>query len=206
MSVTSGALVASSRSTSLGSPLVQSSHGTSADTSTGSSRTGVGTGTPRSVGRTSGSLDRGAEDVVPYGEASSGKRRPKWLQDTLKEVEFISPSKRVNRESVPPERFCSYVAKATNIVDIEPTSYEEAASQEVWREAMVEEYASMIKKNVWEVVPRPEGKSVVTSRWLYKIKHAADGSIEKFKARFVARGFSQIEGVDYDETFALVTW
>eukprot|EP00253_Pinus_taeda_P004364 PITA_04364 len=116
------------------------------------------------------------------------------------------PPKRVNRESVPPEQCCSYVAKATGIVDSEPTSYEEAASQEVWREAMVEEYASIIKNNVWEVVPRPEGKSVVNSRWLYKIKHAAYGSIEKFKARFVARGFSQIEGVDYDETFDPVAW
>ena len=43
---------------------------------------------------------------------------------------------------------------------------------------------------------------MVTSRWLYKVKHATDGSIEKFKARFVARGFSQVEGVDYEETFA----
>lgn len=62
------------------------------------------------------------------------------------------------------------------------------------------EYASIMKNGVWEVVPRPEGKSVVTSRWLYKIKYAVDGSIEKYKARFVARGFSQIEGVDYGET------
>ena len=53
-------------------------------------------------------------------------------------------------------------------------------------------------------MPRPEGKSVVTSRWLYKIKYVANGSIEKYKARFVARGFSQVEGVDYDETFTPV--
>eukprot|EP00253_Pinus_taeda_P029527 PITA_29527 len=48
---------------------------------------------------------------------------------------------------------------------------------------MQEEYSSIMKNDVWEVVPRPEGKSVVTSRWPYKVKHAADGSIEKFKAR-----------------------
>jgi hypothetical protein len=67
---------------------------------------------------------------------------------------------------------------------------------------MVEEYASIIKKNVWVIVPRPLNKSVVNSKWIYKIKHAADGSIDKHKARFVAQGFSQKEGVDYEETFA----
>ena len=61
-----------------------------------------------------------------------------------------------------------------------------------------------MKNDVWDVVPRPERKSVVTSKWIYKIKHAADGSIEKYKARFVARGFSQKEGIDYEETFAPV--
>ena len=68
----------------------------------------------------------------------------------------------------------------------------------------MEEYDSIMRNDVWEVVPRPEGKSVVTSRWLYKVKYTADGSIEKHKARFVARGFSQVEGIDYNETFAPV--
>jgi hypothetical protein len=44
----------------------------------------------------------------------------------------------------------------------------------------------------------------MTSKWIYKMKHVVDGSIEKYKARIVARGFSQIEGVDYDDTFAPV--
>jgi hypothetical protein len=67
---------------------------------------------------------------------------------------------------------------------------------------MIEEYESILKNDVWEVVPRPQGKSVVTSKWIYKKKHAADGSVEKFKARFVACGFSQKEGIDYDEIFS----
>ena len=68
----------------------------------------------------------------------------------------------------------------------------------------MDEYNSIMKNGVWEVVPRPEGNPIVTSKLLYKIKHATDGSIEKYKARFVERGFSQIEQVNCDDTFALV--
>ena len=67
---------------------------------------------------------------------------------------------------------------------------------------MIKQYQSIMKNDVWDLFPRPEGKSVITSKWIYKIKHAADGSIEKYKARFVARGFSQKEGIDYEENFA----
>jgi hypothetical protein len=67
---------------------------------------------------------------------------------------------------------------------------------------MIEEYKSILKNDVWEVVPRPQGKSIVTSKWIYKIKHATNDSVEKFKAIFVARGYSQKEGIDYDEIFA----
>ena len=69
---------------------------------------------------------------------------------------------------------------------------------------MIKEYQVIMKNDVWDVVPRPEGKSIVTSKWIYKIKHAADGNIEKYKARFVSRGFSQKEGIDYEETFTPV--
>jgi hypothetical protein len=56
---------------------------------------------------------------------------------------------------------------------------------------MVEEYTSIMKNDIWDIVPRLEGKSIVSSKWwLYKIKHVADGNIEMFKARFLAKGFS----------------
>jgi hypothetical protein len=69
---------------------------------------------------------------------------------------------------------------------------------------MLEEYRSILKNNVWDIVPSPKDKSTVSSKWIYNIKHVVDGSVEKFKARFVARGFTQKEGIDYEETFALV--
>lgn len=179
---------------------MDSSHGTSASTGSGAGRRT----TDRQSGVQATDGDEEEEFHSPMGEACSGKRKPKWLQDTLRDATSVAEPKRPVRESRPPERFCSYMAMVTSILDSEPSSYEEATSQQVWRDAMQEEYSSIMENDVWEVVSRPEGKFVVTSRWLYKVKHAADGSIEKFKARFVARGFSQVEGVDYEETFAPV--
>jgi len=76
--------------------------------------------------------------------------------------------------------------------------------QPFWVDAMVEEYDSIVHNSVWDLVPKLENKLVVSSHWLYKVKQDVDGSVEKHKAIFVARGFSQVEGIHYDETFALV--
>jgi hypothetical protein len=93
----------------------------------------------------------------------------------------------------------------SHIIDTELSCHGEATGQQVWQDSMTEEYQSIMKNDVWDVVPRPEGKSVVTSKWIYKIKHATDGSVEKYKVRFVARGFSQVKGIDYEETFSPAT-
>ena len=69
---------------------------------------------------------------------------------------------------------------------------------------MVEEYDSIVKNNAWVIVPKAVDKSVAGSRWIYKLKQDVDGSVEKYEAGFVARGFSHIEGIDYDETFSPV--
>ena len=69
---------------------------------------------------------------------------------------------------------------------------------------MTEEYQSIMKNDEWDIVPKLEDKSILSSKWIYKVKHAADRSIKKYKAIFVAIGFSQKEGIDYEEKFALV--
>jgi Reverse transcriptase (RNA-dependent DNA polymerase) len=74
-----------------------------------------------------------------------------------------------------------------------------------WLDAMKQEYECLIKNDTWEEVVLPCGAPVVGCRWVFDLKLNVDGSIKRYKARLVARGFSQTEGVDYFETFAPVT-
>jgi hypothetical protein len=96
------------------------------------------------------------------------------------------------------------MALMSKCIVIEPSSFQEIVKDPTWVDAMVEEYDSIVKNNVWDIVPRPIDKSVVGSRWIYKVKQVVDGSVEKDNAKFVAQGFSQIKGIDYGETFAPV--
>jgi hypothetical protein len=93
----------------------------------------------------------------------------------------------------------------SHIIDIEPYCHGEATRQQFWKDAMIEDYQSILKNHVLDIVPRIKGKSVVNSKWIYKIKHVVYGSVEKYKERFVARGFSHVEGIDYEETFAPIS-
>lgn len=69
--------------------------------------------------------------------------------------------------------------------------YAEAAKDPRWVEAMTEEIDAMHSNQTWTIVPRPVDRNVVGSKWVYKVKYKADGSIERYKARLVARGFTQ---------------
>jgi hypothetical protein len=101
--------------------------------------------------------------------------------------------------------FSSYMALMCNVLEKEPTCFEEAIQKKEWAHSMTEEYQSIIRNDVWEIVPRPKSKDVVSSKWIFKINHVVDGIVEKYKARFVTRGFSQKEGIDHEETFSPVT-
>jgi hypothetical protein len=69
---------------------------------------------------------------------------------------------------------------------------------------MEEEYDALISNGTWELVPRPQGSNVVTGKWVFTHKLCADVTLDRYKACWVLRGFTQRPGVDYDETFSPV--
>jgi hypothetical protein len=71
-----------------------------------------------------------------------------------------------------------------------------------WQQAMEDEIASLHAQGTWRLEHPPPGSNVIPGRWVYKVKRDANGEVERYKARYVAKGFKQIEGVDYDEVFA----
>ncbi|GJR93797.1 retrovirus-related pol polyprotein from transposon TNT 1-94 [Tanacetum coccineum] len=97
--------------------------------------------------------------------------------------------------------FCYYDAFLTAV---EPKTYKDALTQACWIEAMQEELNEFERLEVWELVPRPDKVMVITLKWIYKVKLDELGGILKNKARLVARGYRQEEGIDFEESFALV--
>ena len=86
----------------------------------------------------------------------------------------------------------------------EPTNYEEAMmspDSAKWLEAMKSEMGSMYENKVWTLVDFPDDRQAIENKWIFKKKTDADGNVTVCKARLVVKGFRQVQGVDYDETF-----
>ena len=100
-----------------------------------------------------------------------------------------------------------YASLITTDISSDPKSLAEARARPdwlSWKAAMDREIATLEGANTWTTVPQPQGKNIVGSKWVFRIKRKSDGSIDKYKARLVARGFSQIYGVDYFDTYSPV--
>ena len=92
-------------------------------------------------------------------------------------------------------------------LDPEPHNRRQALARpdaDHWKDAMDEEYQSLLDNETWKAVRRPTHQKTLTGRWVLKRKLGPDGSVARYKARFVVRGFEQVHGIDFDETFASV--
>lgn len=85
-----------------------------------------------------------------------------------------------------------------------PSKVHDVLKDPKWAKAMNEEMEALEKNNTWELVPALHGKRTVGCRWVFTVKHNADESINKYKARLVVKGYTQTYGVDHEETFAPV--
>ena len=97
-----------------------------------------------------------------------------------------------------------FAEKCYLMIESDPQTYEYAKKYPRFQTTMEEEFISLQKSNTWELVDLPLGKKLVQCKWVYKTKFSADGSPLKYKARLIAKGYSQVHGIDYNETFAPV--
>ena len=74
-----------------------------------------------------------------------------------------------------------------------------------WINSMHEELHQFVRNDVWELVPRPKGVNVIGTKWIFKNKSDEHGTVIRNKSRLVAQGYTQVERIDFDETFAPVT-
>jgi hypothetical protein len=85
----------------------------------------------------------------------------------------------------------------------EPLAFSDADRYVVWHDVMCDEIKALCSNHTWSLVPFHPSMNVVGNKWVYQIKHHVDGSIKRYKALLVAKGFTQQKGIDYSETFSL---
>jgi hypothetical protein len=107
-------------------------------------------------------------------------------------------------DSLRPKSYLDFQLYQATLPKCELVAYRQAASDSRWQAAMQLEFDALIQNGTLTLYPRPQLHNVIRNKWVFKIKRKADGSIERFKARLVARGFDQQSGIDYTETFSPV--
>ncbi|KAI3769842.1 hypothetical protein L6452_00956 [Arctium lappa] len=145
---------------------------------------------------TSGFID----DTTDIQSSNPLPHEQKWTKEHLISHIIGDPSKPVQTRSAS-INLCmhdSFLSK------FEPTRVSEALADPEWVISMQEELNQFDALKVWRLVPKPKGKTIIGTKWIFKIKKDEDGTVIRNKARLVAKGYRQEEGIDYDETYAPV--
>jgi hypothetical protein len=166
---------------------------------------------------------REMKDVVKQ-EVLPSKEEPEKIEFDLKDDEVDSTEEHESEEEDPhtpvlrrldrvrrlPERYSPsdfHSNFALSITDDDPRTIREAVDSEdgnLWKRAMEEEMASLDKNEPWDLVELPTRRKPIGSKWVFKKKLNAEGKVEKYKSRLVAKGYSQVEGIDFGEIFSPV--
>ncbi|KAK2379434.1 putative mitochondrial protein [Trifolium repens] len=166
-------------------------------------------------------IDNVEQDVGALEHPSKEKSDEKTLEEDAEtsnepQVQNKGPSVRVQKnhpkdliignpeQGITTRRTNDVIANSCFVSMFEPKNVKEALTDEAWIEAMQEELNQFERSEVWDLVPRPEDVNVIGTKWVYKNKSDENGTITRNKARLVAQGYTQIEGLDFDETFAPV--
>ena len=103
--------------------------------------------------------------------------------------------------------FATFCEHFSFVSSIEPKKIDEALKNVDWVNVMHEELKNFTRNQVWELVERPKNHNVIRIKWVYRNKQDQDGIVVRNKARLVAQGYTQVEGLDFEETYArLLDW
>ncbi len=90
------------------------------------------------------------------------------------------------------------------IQEVEPTCFEQAVRNPMWYNAMDEKMSTLDVNVIWELIALLKDKIAIGCKWVYKVKHNVDGSMNRYKTRLVTKGYAQTYGIDYEETYSPV--
>ena len=122
---------------------------------------------------------------------SSRIKKNHHLEDIVGNMNELTLRKRTVDKSV-----VNFVSYSCYLSQVEPTKVEEALQDESWVEAMHDELLQFQRNDVWTLVPRSEGEHIIGTKWIFSNKIDEEGNVIRNKARLVAQGYSQMEGVD----------
>ena len=170
-----------------------------------------------------------SDDLIstPEADTASEAEQLDVVPGPNDEIAHPEPVRRSHRVSNPPSHLKDYICSSktypiANYVaysqlspqhqayalsltsEVEPANFQAASKGSRWVATMDNEIRALNENNTWDFVDLPPNAVTIGSKWIYKIKRHADGAIEQFKARLVAQGFTQTEGLDYFETFSPV--
>ncbi|CAH9100576.1 unnamed protein product [Cuscuta epithymum] len=140
---------------------------------------------------------------VSHGEGMHDRRSNKTRQKPLWHKDYVMQVNTMKIDTPPAGPSPPTVDPAVS-ANREPNTYKEAVRDPHWRATMQREIEALEWTGTWQLQDLPPGKKPIFCKWVYKIKFKSDGSIDPFKARLIVCGNRQVQGIDYDETFAPV--